>query len=194
MNLVAWSILEETEGETLQIDVTVRVGSTLGYQEARSLQEDVASRLGRPVALSLGMVPTTRLRAFVPPTPTPTPESSPTGPLTATPPPSPTPAVISTPLPTLTLTSTPPATPAATATPVPSATPWLLRVTGVGTGGLNVRYAPHGIVVGALPEESTVTVIEGPIDLDGQRWYRVFATDERLEGWVAEEYLTPIEP
>jgi hypothetical protein len=64
----------------------------------------------------------------------------------------------------------------------------------VGTGGLNVRYAPHGIVVGALPEESTVTVIEGPINLDGQRWYRVFATDERLEGWVAEEYLTPIEP
>jgi hypothetical protein len=70
--LVQWTA-EADEAGTLYLDVTLRVPDTLSYVEARALQNNVAGRLKRPVALSLGMVPATRLRAHIPPTDTPTP-------------------------------------------------------------------------------------------------------------------------
>jgi uncharacterized hydrophobic protein (TIGR00271 family) len=71
--MVHWEIASEGDDDTLHLDVTIRVPQTMAYQDARALQEMVARRLGRPVALSLSVVPTTWLRAYVSPAPTPTP-------------------------------------------------------------------------------------------------------------------------
>ncbi len=177
--LVRWEVTGSDEEGTIHLDLTVRTPGTIGYAEARALQEAVARDLGRPVALSLEQVPTTRLRAYVPPTPTPT--GVPTPAPTATP----TPAPTATPRPS----PTPTPRPSPTVTPRPTATPWVMRVQGVGAAGLRVRYAPGGIVVGHLAEGTPVLVLEGPVGAAGRRWYRIREPQSRLEGWVAADYL-----
>jgi len=173
--LVHWEIAGEGDDDTLHLDVTVRVPQTMAYQDARALQEMVARRLSRPVALSLSVVPTTWLRAYVPPTPTPAPTETPT--------PTPTPIPTSTPTPASTPTSTP--------NPTPTPTPWVLAVTRVGAMGLRVRYSPGGVVVGYLQEGTSVVVTDGPVMLKGRAWYRVFSAADQMEGWVAGDYLAP---
>jgi len=182
--LVGWQITGGDDDGVLQLDVTVRVPRTLAYQEARDFQERLAVRLNRPVALSLSIVPTTRLQAYVPPTPTPT------GVPTATPTPTPTRASTPTPTPTPTSTPTSTPTPTPTSTPAPTSTPWVVTVTQVGSAGLRVRYSPSGVVVGSLREDTPVIVMEGPVMLDGRPWYRVFSAANRLDGWVAGDYLS----
>jgi len=185
--LVRWELTSEGEDGTLNLDVTIRVPGTMAYQEARSLQERLATELNRPVALSLSIVPTTRLQAYVPPTPTPTgvPTSTPTSTPTQTPTSTPSP----TPVPTSTSTPTPTFTPTATPTP----TPWVLVVSRVGAAGLRVRYSPGGVVVGRLRDGTRVTVTDGPVTLEGQTWYRVLSAVDRIEGWVVGDYLSGAE-
>lgn len=83
--LVSWQMQGEAPDGTLHLDVTIRTLHSLSYQDAKLLQEQIAARLERPVALALSMVPTARLQAYIPPTPTPTgaPTATPTA--TATP-------------------------------------------------------------------------------------------------------------
>ncbi len=183
--LVEWKIVEQDPNGMLLLDVTVRVPHALAYGEARALQERVAQALGRPVELSLAMVPTTRLQPFIPPTPTPSPTITPTASPTATP--TATPTV--TPTPTTTPTATPTPTASPTATAQPTATPWLMIVGDVGRGGLRVHYSPGGLTLGNLPAGSTVSVEAGPYQYNGQDWYRVFAPEQLLEGWVVGQYL-----
>jgi len=182
--LVRGQIVGESDDRILQLDVTIRTPRTLAYQDARDFQEQIARDLNRPVALSLHVVPTTRLQPFVPPTPTPT------GVPTATPTPTPTPTA--TPTATSTPTHTPTTTPTPTAIPTPTVTPtpWALTVTQVGATGLRVRYSPGGIVVGSLREDTAVVVTAGPVTLEGQAWYRVFSAADQIEGWVAGDYLS----
>jgi hypothetical protein len=182
--LVRWQVMGEDQDGTLQLDVTIRVPRTLAFQEARDFQERLAGRLNRPVALSLSIVPTTRLQAYVPPTPTPT------GVPTATPTPTPTPTATSTATPTPTHTPTTMPTPTTIPTPTPTPTPWVVTVTQVGATGLRVRYSPGGIVVGSLREGTSVVVTAGPVTLEGQAWYRVFSHADQIEGWVAGDYLS----
>ncbi|MBN1261316.1 MAG: DUF389 domain-containing protein [Anaerolineae bacterium] len=183
--LVEWSATGEEHDGALQLDVLIRVPGAVDYESARDLQEAVAQHLGRPVALSLGSVPTKRLRAYIPPTPTLTPLPTATGLPTATPTPSPTATSTPTPLPTA--TPTPTQTP--TATPPPTATPQLMVVTG--TNWLRVRYSPNGLEVGRLDEGTVVEILNGPVDVEGESWYRIRRLDGTLEGWVSGEYLSP---
>jgi uncharacterized hydrophobic protein (TIGR00271 family) len=187
--VVEWSY-EISEDDVVNLDLTIRVPTTLGYYVARDLQERIAQGINQTVALSLGMVPAQRLRAYIPPTATLTPTLTPTGVPTATP----------TNTPTLTPTATPTATPTPTATSIPTitpmpsqtptATPWVVSITGVGLGGLRVRYAPGGQVMGRLENDSTVVVIEEPVTVNGALWYHIQDTQTRLEGWVVGDYLT----
>lgn len=185
--VIDWDLEGRDSEGALQIDTTIRVTQPLDHAQARQLQERVAERLGQPVALSLGMVPATRLRAYVPPTPTQTPPPTPTGAPTATHTPSPTPSPTRTPSPTV--TPTPTQTP--TITPTPTETPYVLTVTNVGGNGLRIRYAPNGLVLDRVAEGTPVIVLEGPVTVDDEPWYRVSIEAQRLEGWVAGEYLTP---
>ncbi|MGC9349011.1 MAG: TIGR00341 family protein [Anaerolineae bacterium] len=179
---------------TLNLDVTVRVVETVTYQAARDLQQEIAQRLDRTVALSLGMVPTKQLRAYVPPTPTFTPTLTPTGLPSATP--TSTPTATSTP--TNTPTPIPTSTPVPTITPMPSATPtptpWVLTVVDVGNNGLRVRYAPEGTVMGRLAEGESVVVLEAPVEVEGNAWYHVRSLSSHIEGWVTGEFLGPGSP
>ena len=183
--LIAWRLEPNSEDEALYLDVTVRSSRSIGYLEARHLQEQIAARLEQPVALSLSSVPTNRLQAYVPPTPTSTSPPTPTGAPTATPTPTSTPIPTSTPTPT----TTPTPTPTSTITPTPTPTPRVLFVYDVGSGGLRVRYAPDSEVMGRLPENTRVVVIDGPIILDETPWYRVRDPNTYLEGWVSGNYL-----
>jgi len=187
VELVRWESEEEAGDGILFLDVTVRVPQAMAYQEARALQQRVAGRLGRTVALSLSIVPTTRLQAYVPPTPSPTGVPTPT----SSPTPTSTPTLAPTSTPTLTPTPTPAPTLTPTFAPTPTPTPWVLVVTGVGTRGLRVRYSPGGVIVGSLREGMPVVVREQPVTLEGQLWYRVFSAADRLEGWVVGDYLGP---
>jgi hypothetical protein len=198
--LVNWRLTNTEPDGTLYIDVTIRALSSLAYAEARAVQEDVAAALERPIALSLGVVPATRLQAYIPPTPTEIPTMTPTGLPTATPTPTNTPTATatatSTPTPTSTATATPTPTPTITPTPsaTPTATPWVMFVTGVGRTGLRVRYSPDGTVMGSIAEGTTVIVEDGPVAVGETTWYRIISTADRLEGWVAAEYLVPTVP
>ncbi len=191
--VVNWSY-ETDEDNTLRLNVTIRAAGALTHFDARMLQERIAARLDRPVALSLSMVPTTQLDAYIPPTFTVTPTLTPTGL------PSPTPTSTPTPRPTATLTPspTPPPpteTPQPTITPLPThtatPTPWLVVVEGVGPAGLRVRYSPEGTVMGRLAEGDSVEILEGPVVIDGEIWYRISSPTDRLQGWVVGQYLTP---
>lgn len=183
--LINWRLEPRSEEGTLYLDVTVRSSRSIGYAEARHLQEQIAAQLEQPVALALSSVPTSRLQAYVPPTPTLTPPPTPTGAPTATPTPTATPIPTSTPTPT----RTPTPTPTATITPTPTPTPQILFVYDAGSGGLRVRYAPGGEVMGRLPENTRVVVLDGPIILDETPWYRVRDPNTYLEGWVSGNYL-----
>jgi hypothetical protein len=98
-----------------------------------------------------------------------------------------TPSPTRTPSPTV----TPTATETPTVTPTPTETPYVLTVTDVGGAGLRIRYAPNGLVLDRVTEGTSVIVLEGPVTLDDTAWYRVRVEAQRLEGWVAGEYLSP---
>ncbi|MGC9399641.1 MAG: DUF389 domain-containing protein [Anaerolineae bacterium] len=185
--IIDWSFNGRSADDALQIDATIRVMQPLDYTQARYLQERIAARLERPVALSLGMVPATRLRAYVPPTPTVTPLPTSTGAPTATNTPTVTPSPTRTPSPTV----TPTATETPTVTPTATETPFVLTVSGVGDAGLRIRYAPNGLVLERVAEGTSVIVLEGPVTIDDVAWYRVRIEAQRLEGWVAGRYLAP---
>lgn len=179
------------ENDALQLALTIRVQDALRSAKAQDLQERIAQRLNLPVALSLSMVPTERLKAYVPPTPTLTPTATSTGLPTETPTPTATRTATATPTrtPTPTPTHTPTSTLTPTLTPTPTSTPWLRYVVDVGFSGLRVRYSPNGLVMGRLAEGVQVLVLEGPITIDDVAWYRVQSTEDYLEGWVSETYL-----
>lgn len=203
MDRVAWNgewQLEELDDGTLQLEVSVRSPRTVAHREVVELQERLASRLNRPVALVLSVVPATQLDALVPPTPTPSPPPGATATFT----PSPTPTPTYTPLPTATPTATPSSTPTETATstptptftptftptPTPTPTPVLVQVGG--TGGLGVwMYREPGLAGGKIAawrDGTVMTVVGEPVEADGYVWIQVIDPKGRL-GWIPDRYL-----
>ncbi len=177
LELVSWQIIPAKEA-TLHLDVVLRAEGSLTHAEVQQYQQRVAQRLQRPVALTVVLIPTTRLRAYIPPTPTPTPTPIPTGAPTATPTPTVTPTA--TPTPTPTLTPTP--------TPTPTATPHVRVVQGVGHGP-TVYYSPNGLSVGHLISGTTVLVLQGPVAIAGENWYQIYDPISWLSGWLPERDL-----
>jgi hypothetical protein len=113
------------------------------------------------------------------PTPTPTPTPSPS------PPPSPTP------------TPSPLPTPTPEPTPDPASIPAFGAADVVSTliGGLRVRRLPGTdtqVVTGLLPLGAEMTVVMGPLVVDGFGWYLVQDADDAepafTEGWLAAGY------
>ena len=168
---------KNTEEEALDIAVTLRIPKMLTYQEARTLQDQVAMKLRRPVALSLEMVPTTSLHASIPPTPTPT------GVPTATPTTPPTPTLSPTPRPTRTPTHTP--------THTPTVTPWVLTVEPPIGSVVSVRYSPGGMIIGRLTRGAAVEILEPPLTVKDESWYHILSIEDRLEGWIPAAALEP---
>jgi uncharacterized hydrophobic protein (TIGR00271 family) len=178
--LVDSNITDGPDG--LQLDVTIRVGQLPRYADVVALQSSLASRLQRPVALQLIVVPITRLDPLIPPTPT----------YTATPGPSSTPTL--TPTRTPTRTALPPTatdTPTATATPTvtntptntPTATPSLAVIVNTAGNGVPLRAAPAGQIVTFVPEGALVRVLYEREQV-GAGWWLQILLDDGQAGWV----------
>ena len=202
------------EGD-LNIEATVRTPRELLYVESLEIQEELATRLDRTVALDLLVIPITRLEPLVPATKTP--PSSPDA--TATPVPSPTSEPTATAPATVTRTPNPPATatltptstlpPAATAAPSPkpiappsptpsptappTATPVVYMAVGATEGeGVNVRRDPRldAPTLTALRDGVVVQLTGRSVEADGFTWLEVVMPDGRV-GWIAEPFLVP---
>jgi uncharacterized hydrophobic protein (TIGR00271 family) len=203
VQLDTWELLEESDN-TISIQIWVRSPRTPTHSEVVDLQERLAARLHRPIALLLTVIPTTRLSALVPPTPTPTPlpgatttfTPSPTSTSTAVPTQRPTSTPTSTPTatptasPTATFTPAPTPTPTYTPTPTPTSPPILAEVGG--TGGLGVwMYRQPGLKGGKITawRDGTVMTLTGlQAQADGYTWIEVIDPKSRL-GWIPDLYL-----
>jgi hypothetical protein len=66
----------------------------------------------------------------------------------------------------------------------------LVVVQGTADAGLNLREQPttYARIVDNAPEDTVLTVLEGPTDADGYVWWRV-RTPDGTEGWGAEDWL-----
>lgn len=191
-------ISTRSENDTLRLRITVRSSRQPTYQQVVALQAAIATRLQRPTALQLVVIPMTQLDPLVPPTftPTPTPTATPTPSATPTPPPSAT----ATPIPTATATQTPTpsftSTPTQTATPSPTSTetltPTPVPAVIANTGGLGafLRDAPGGKVIAALPEGTPVEILYRRETANNIEWVEVRDAQGRI-GWVAAQFLAP---
>ena len=200
------SFEQQPQQHHLLITATVRAADSLPFAAAKQMENDLAARLQTPVALTLLVIPMTRLDPALPPTatpptavatavrvvappgtafPTPTPTASPTSVPTPTP----------TAMPSPTATVAPTRTPMATPTMSPTATPLAYAVVG-GTmrEGVNVHRAP-GLtpVLTALSDGTIVEVTDHTATEGGYDWVKVIAPDGTV-GWIAQRYLAPYQP
>ncbi len=203
VELDSWQILPpQPNDNTIHLQVLVRSPREISYAEVVDMQERIAAKLQRPVALQLSVIPTTRLNPFVPPTPTPTAQPgatatatpSPTPTATSTPSPSPVPSLTASATPTPTLTATPTPSPTSTPTATPTDTPTAIPARSeVGnTGGQGVwMYRQPGLKGGKITawrDGTTLIVAGGVAEADGYVWIEVIDPRGRL-GWIPEPYL-----
>lgn len=187
-----------SQDSTLRLRITARSSRQLTYGQVVDLQKAIATRLQRPTALQLIVVPMTRLDPLVPPTFTPTP--TPTATLTPSVTPTQTPSATATDTPTATPTQTPTPTetltPTQTATPSPTSTealtPTPIPAVIANTGGLGafLRDAPGGAVITALAEGTPVEILHRSQTVNDLEWIEVRDAEGRV-GWVAALYLEP---
>ncbi len=199
---------EELEDGTLKLEVPVRSPRVLLHREVVQLQERIAGRLQRPIALLLTVIRTTELDPFVPPTPTATPPPDATATWTPSPAPTqtptptvtPTPTLTSTPSPAPTQTSTPTVTPTATpthtptstatATPTPTPTPVLAEVGATGGQGVWMYRQPtfRSNKITAWRDGTVMILTGGTVQDDRYLWIEVVDPKGRL-GWIIDDFL-----
>jgi uncharacterized hydrophobic protein (TIGR00271 family) len=190
--LVEWR--STTDGETLNLDLTIRTIVPFSYEDSVALQSAIADQLQRPVSLVVNQIFAARLDPLVPPTHT----ATPTVTRTITPGPSLTPTATRTPMPTITSTSTntPTTTATSTSTQTPTSTPTrtstptpaLAQVVGHSILAVNcspMRQTPDGPVIGFLSPGDPLIVLYGYEILDGIAWIEVLDEDGRL-GWIPQ--------
>jgi uncharacterized hydrophobic protein (TIGR00271 family) len=180
------------QGETINIDITLRTNNTLFYSEVVNLQNALAGRLlqeglrqdDEPLSILVNQVIAQRLDPAVPPTFTPTATPGPSLTPTATPIPT------ETRTPTATSSSTPTITPSYTPSPIPTATPTpsLARVANTQGRGVHLRQSPAGPIIATLQEGASLTVLYREEILDGFVWIEVRDSEGRL-GWMPRAYL-----
>lgn len=188
--------------DSLSIEATIRAPHDLSWSEAIRIQQVLATRLQRSVALRFLIVPVRSLDPLLPPSPTPTRDSQspepPTFTPTATPAPSPipsqTPTVSSTAMPpTTTPTVIPTAKPAPTITPLPTPTAITIDYGIVdASDGVKLRHAPGltALSSSALQPGTLVQFLGMQVTADGFTWTQVLVSDGRI-GWIAAEYVVP---
>ncbi len=181
------------QGDSLELQLTIRTGRELRYEDVVALRDGIDTALGRPVEVSVNQVQVYHLDPRIPPTPTFTPTPTATSTRGPSPTPSPTPTV--TPSPTATFTATPSATPTNTPTPTPTNTPTpaLARVIDTAGRGLVLREFPEGPIIGFLREGDPLIVLYGYQIVRGLVWIEVMDSSGRV-GWVPLMYTGTMTP
>ena len=66
------------------------------------------------------------------------------------------------------------------------------RISGTGGAGVNLRTSAGtaAAIVQILPDETALTLLEGPTEADGFSWWRV-RLEDGTEGWVVQDFLAP---
>lgn len=188
--LIEWKQTSCEDG-TLQLTVTVRSSEQYPHERVLAFQREVATRIQRPVALLLNVIPATRLDPLAPPTFTPMPTPTPTaipGPVAAA---SVTSSPTVTPQPTATAIAAATATATHTPTATPRPTPGFAVIANAGTRGANLRAAPDGAVICAVTEGTLVILLGDRVEADGRAWVYVMVAG-RPNGRIAEDYLSVI--
>ncbi len=191
IELVEWD--PSSNGETLNLSFVVRSFTPLRYEDSVALQQALAARLQRPVAVVINQVFAAALDPLVPPTHTPTSTVT----QTPTPGPSPTATFTVTPLPTATATPTSTATPTTTPTwtPSPSSTPTsaIGQVINTQLPGLFMRQWAGGPIIARIRNLQTLTILYGAEIVDGIVWVEVM-DDEGRSGWIPQLYIATLTP
>lgn len=171
------------EDSTLNLLITIRSSRQLSYREVVDLQEAIAARLQRTVAIQLIDVPMIQLDPKLPPTltstPTPGPSSTPTVAPTRT-----STRVPPTNTPTVTPTPTETSTPTMTFTP----TPVLAYIANTGGAGIYLRDAPGGKIMGTLPEGAPVQILYRRETINEVEWIEIRDVLGRT-GWILSQFL-----
>jgi len=192
---------------TLQLAVTVRSSQQYPYFTVLAFQREIATRIQRPVALLLNVIPATRLDPLVPPTFTPTvtltttATRGPTAIATATPTATPTatatttatasPTITASPTATATPTATPTATQTPSTTPTPRPTPGFAVIANTNGLGVLLRTAPGGPVSTSLAEGAPIILTGERVAVNGNVWAQIIAP-RGVIGWIAVDYLTTV--
>jgi len=63
--------------------------------------------------------------------------------------------------------------------------------TAITTANVNVRSAPSltASIIRIVPSGILGTIIDGPVDADGYRWWKVFYASYGVTGWTADNWL-----
>ncbi len=190
--------LETTwEGNTLVMEITVRTGTPMLFQDVVGLQNAVLGDLQtagvldpanqEQLQVTVNQILARRLDPKVPPTFTPTNTPGPSPTVT----PSATPTNTSTPTPTTTASPTPTSTP--TATPTTTPTPSLVRVSNTQGRGVHLRQTPGGPIIATLREGAPLTVLFGSETIDGLVYVPAVDAEGR-QGWLPQIYTRQVTP
>jgi len=172
-------------GETLEIDVTIRTNSALHYEQVVGLQQAIVDRLNQPVSLKVNQIFAERLDPLIPPTATSTPT------ITSTPTAGPSPTITNSPTPTPTGTATFTPTPMPTSTPTPTATPAQAVVLNNYLPAIRLYQEPGGPSIGTLRLNQILTVLYGTQIKDGLVWVQIKDSEGRI-GWIPQIFLRMI--
>jgi uncharacterized membrane protein len=180
-------------GDTLDLNLTIRTTAQLTYAQVVSLQQAIVEKLKRPVSLHINQVLAERLDPLIPPTDTPTP--TPTYTYTPGPSPTTTPTLTPTATSTATLTITPSATPTATPTLTYTPTPTLAlgEIVTAHLPGLLMYQSPGGPVIGLLVPGQKITVLYRSLIVNGLMWLEIRDESGRI-GWVPSLYVETLTP
>jgi len=178
------SVESTQEDSTLNLLITIRSSALPSYTEVVSLQERIAERLQRSVAIQLINVPMIRLDPKFPPSPTPTSTLGPSATPTRRPTSTPTPTSSATPPPAA--TATPTLTPTSTQTFTP--TPVLAYVASADGLGTYLRDEPAGKIIAGLRAGTPVQILYLRETVNGQVWIQVRDLLGRT-GWVLAQHL-----
>ncbi len=177
----------QRNGDSLDMVVTVRTGSSLTYQQVVALQKAIVDGINEPVSLKVSQVIAENLDPLIPPTPTRTPTS------TNTPSPGPSPTASNTPTPSATATSTITGTATNTATQLPTATPSDGEVVRFSLPSLRMYQNPGGPSIGYLNPGQKIYVLTGREMFEGLIWVEIRDSDDRL-GWIPEVFIQILYP
>ncbi len=186
----------------LQLEITARSTRPIPYNRVADLQESIGIQLAaegviQDIALTMTVIEVTELDPLLPPTPTPTftstftptPGPTPTNTPTPTHTPSPTPTNTPTVIPTDTPTPIPTDTPTVIPTDTPTPTPTPPAAVVAYPFGLNLRAEPgvSGEILGVVPVETVVVLLDGSVELDGFLWQEILVDGQ--SGWVSAAFL-----
>jgi uncharacterized hydrophobic protein (TIGR00271 family) len=180
-------------GDSLDLLITIRTGSSLRYEQVVSLQKAIVEGIHQPVSLKVSQVIAENLDPLIPPTRT----FTPTPTQTSTPGPSPTATNTSTPTmtasPTFTVTFTRTSTSLPTATATSTNNPSEGVVVRFVLPGLKIYQRPGGPVIGSLIPGQKITILYGKEIYGGLIWVEIQDSDGRI-GWAPAVFIQQLLP